>query len=490
MIFNSYIFIFLFLPATLLVFRIAGKKFGYKSSVGVLCIASFFYYAWWNPPYLILLFASILFNFYHAKVIAKSGRKKIQLFVGISVNLFLLGYFKYAGFLVSNLNSIFNQSYNLGEILLPIGISFFTFQQIAYLSDVTKEGGSNYGFREYVLFVTFFPQLIAGPIVHHKEMMPQFQNKAKDTDINFALGITLFIIGLSKKVILADNLAPHASQIFDHAGNGVLFNVFEAWIACFAYTFQLYFDFSGYSDMALGVAAMFGIFLPVNFLSPYKATSLIDFWRRWHITLSRFLKVYLYIPLGGNRKGRARELANLLITMAIGGLWHGANWTFVAWGILHGIGLSINHLVSKLVAIKIPKLLGGFVTFIFVSLCWVLFRAESFDAALFIFSTMFCTDGLMLPIEMRNTFQLDQATYAGEFHKTPIAWIIFSGLVAFLAPNSMQIINSSKFSSTYYLPITRFIWKPTKLWLVITIILFIGCLFNMSGLSEFLYYQF
>jgi hypothetical protein len=242
--------------------------------------------------------------------------------------------------------------------------------------------------------------------------------------------------------------------------------------------------------MALGVAAMFGIFLPVNFSSPYKANNLIDFWRRWHITLSRFLKDYLYIPLGGNRKGRARELANLLITMAIGGLWHGANWTFVAWGILHGIGLSMNHLASKFGLITMPKLLGGFITFIFVSLCWVLFRAESFDAALLMFSTMFCTDGLILPIEMRNAFQLDKDSYAGEFHKTPIAWIIFSGLIAFFAPNSMQIINSSKFNSTYTYPTTRFKWNPTKLWLFITVILFIGCLFNMSGLSEFLYYQF
>lgn len=490
MIFNSYIFIFLFLPLSLLIFRITGKRFGYKSSIGVLCIASFFYYGWWNPPYLVLLSISILFNFYYAKIIAKAFRKKLQLFVGISANLSLLGYFKYAGFLVSNLNSIFDQSYDPGQILLPIGISFFTFQQIAYLCDVKKLGNSNYGFREYILFVTFFPQLIAGPIVHHKEMMPQFQNKAQDTDHNFALGITLFIIGLSKKVIFADNLAPHASQIFDHAGNGVSFNFFEAWIACFAYTFQLYFDFSGYSDMALGVAAMFGIFLPINFLSPYKATSLIDFWRRWHITLSRFLKDYLYIPLGGNRKGRARELANLIITMAIGGLWHGANWTFVAWGILHGIGLSINHVVSKLGLITMPKLLGGLFTFIFVSLCWVLFRAESFEAAILMLNTMFCTEGLILPIEMRDTITIDQVAYAGEFHKTPIAWIIFSALIAFFAPNSMQIINSNKFNSTYTYPMTRFKWNPTKPWLVITIILFIGCLFNMSGLSEFLYYQF
>lgn len=488
MIFNSYIFIFIFLPLTLLLFRITGKRFGYKSSVDVLCVASFFYYAWWYPPYLALLLVSILFNFNYAKIISNSYRKKAQLFIGISVNLLFLGYFKYAGFLVSNINSIFDQSHDLGQILLPIGISFFTFQQIAYLCDITKEGKSNYGFREYVLFVTFFPQLIAGPIVHHKEMMPQFQKKDQNTDRNFAIGVTLFIIGLSKKVILADNLAPHASQIFNNTGNE--FNVFEAWIACFAYTFQLYFDFSGYSDMALGVAAMFGIFIPVNFLSPYKATSLIDFWRRWHITLSRFLKDYLYIPLGGNRKGRVREIANLLITMAIGGLWHGANWTFVVWGILHGIGLSINHLLSKLVAIKIPKLLGGFVTFIFVSLCWVLFRAESFDAAMLMFRTMFCTDRLILPIEMRNAVQLEQVSHAGEFHKTPIAWIISSALIAFFAPNSMQIINSNKFNSTYTYPMTRFEWKPSKLWLVICILLFIGCLFNMSGLSEYLYYQF
>ena len=492
MIFNSYIFLFVFLPITLLIFRLSSYHYGKRTAIAVLGIASFIYYGWWNPPYIFLLLASIIFNFYFADIISRANKKKHFLALGILLNLVLLGYFKYAGFLILNINFLFKGNYELGQILLPIGISFFTFQQIAYLSDISKGQKMKYSFVDYILFVTFFPQLIAGPIVHHKEMMPQFSKTDEDAEFNLSLGLTLFLIGLAKKVIVADNLAPHASPVFSHAANDVSFNIFEAWIGTFAYTFQLYFDFSGYSDMALGIAAMFGIFLPVNFLSPYKATNLVEFWRRWHITLSRFLRDYLYIPLGGNRKGKGRELSNLLITMVIGGLWHGANWTFVAWGFLHGLGLSVNHMVSKLTGkFKFNlKALSAVITFLFVSLTWVLFRSENFNSALSMYSTMFAFKGLVLPHEMLTAYPIFGAEYAGEFHKTPIAIIMVSGIIAFIAPNSLQLINSAKFNSPIKLPSTRLQWSPSFKWVAFMTLLFIACLLNMTNMSEFLYYQF
>ena len=494
MIFNSYIFIFIFLPITWLTFHYCRTKFGIGVSFKVLSTASLIYYAWWNPPFIFLPLASVVFNFFWGKKISCSENPKSWVIVGIILNLVLLGYFKYAMFFIDNLNLFSGNEFDVPSIILPIGISFFTFQQITYLVDLGKGDNPEYSFSDYLLFVTFFPQLIAGPIVHHKEMMPQFR---KDTSgnlhANLSLGMTLFVIGLSKKVLIADTLAPYASLTFGHAADGVAINIISAWIAAFAYSFQLYFDFSGYSDMALGIGAMFGIFLPVNFLSPYKSTSLVEFWRRWHISLSRFLKEYLYIPLGGNRVGQVRMLSNLLLTMVIGGLWHGANWTFVLWGLLHGVGLSISHLFLKYLKIGSSKRLVvrvSFVslTFLFVVLSWVLFRADNFTAALNMYKTMFAFKDLILPIELKETFP--NASFAGDFHKTHILHIILAALIAFLAPNSMQIINNTKFKLPLVQSSTRLRWGTTKLWVTITVILFVACLFNMSSLSEFLYYQF
>lgn len=491
MIFNSYVFIFIFLPCSLCFFHLLRDHLGVGVAMKFLSACSIIYYGWWNPPYVLLLLASIVLNFAFGKAISASPKPKRLLCLGIAFNLLLLGYYKYAGFIVSNINYLCEIDYLINEILLPIGISFFTFQQIAYLSDLSRGKCKSYRFSDYFLFVTFYPQLIAGPIVHHSEMMPQFQkNRKTERSGDFAIGSTLFIIGLSKKVIIADSLAPYASMTFGHAADGVAFNIFEAWIASLSYTFQLYFDFSGYSDMAMGIAAMFGIFLPVNFLSPYKATSLIDFWRRWHITLSRFLRDYLYIPLGGNRKGKPRELANLFVTMAIGGLWHGANWTFVLWGVLHGVGLSINHLCSKFTRKPRLGILFGFLTFLFVSFSWVLFRAEDLESASLMYSTMLALDGLILPAEMLTEFPIEGAAYAGEFHNTPIAIILLSAIIAFVAPNSLQIINAKEFDLPINIRSTSFHWRPNMKWLAFILLLFIGCLLNMSELSEFLYYQF
>ncbi|MBT5260335.1 MAG: MBOAT family protein, partial [Nitrospina sp.] len=344
MLFNSYAFIFLFLPVTLLGFQLIGNRGHCRVAVSWLIGASLFFYGWWNPAYLGLILTSILFN-YAVGVSLGSRPAKTVLVVGIAANLGLLGYFKYANFFVDNINALTGSDIVLERIILPLAISFFTFQQITYLVDTYRGETQECDFLRYCLFVTFFPQLIAGPIVHHREMMPQF---AKDTFCrlkakHLAVGLTIFSVGLFKKVILADGIAVYSTPVFDAAEAGVILTFVDAWCGALAFTFQLYFDFSGYSDMAIGLGRMFGIILPVNFFSPYKASNIIEFWRRWHITLSRFARDYLYIPLGGNRKGTLLRFANLMITMLLIGLWHGAGWTFVIWGGLHGSYLVINH---------------------------------------------------------------------------------------------------------------------------------------------------
>jgi len=352
MLFNSYQFIFLFLPITLLGFHLLGKEGYNRTAIAWLVGASLFFYGWWNPAYLALILFSIVFNYGVGVSLGyapNSPKKKSVLFLGVASNLGLLGYYKYANFFIENINVITGAEIVLDQIILPLAISFFTFQQIAYLVDVYRDKVKEHNFLHYCLFVTFFPQLIAGPIVHHKEMLPQFAQaityrlRAK----HLAVGFTIFVIGLFKKVVLADGIAVYATPVFEIAEFNVALTFFEAWGGALAYSFQLYFDFSGYSDMAIGIARMFGIRLPLNFNSPYKAISIIDFWRRWHLTLSRFFRDYVYIPLGGQRKGEIRRLVNLAITMLLGGLWHGAGWTFVFWGGLHGLFLVINHIWSN-----------------------------------------------------------------------------------------------------------------------------------------------
>ncbi len=291
----------------------------------------------------------MLFNFLVGNRLVRIRRKGYKhsvrgaLVVGIAFNLGTLGYFKYFNFFVETANVVFNAGFNFDEIILPLAISFFTFQQITFLVDAYRGKACDYNFLHYALFVTFFPQLIAGPIVHHAEMMPQFLKRKTGglSNASIAVGGSIFLLGLFKKVVLADNVAAYATPVFAAASAGQELTLIESWGGVLAYTFQLYFDFSGYSDMAIGLARMFGIVLPLNFNSPYKAASIIDFWRRWHMTLSRFLRDYVYFPLGGSLRGRMKRHINLMITMLLGGLWHGAGWTFVVWGGLHGIYLMI-----------------------------------------------------------------------------------------------------------------------------------------------------
>ena len=335
MLFNSYEFIFLYLPVVFIGFFFIGR-YNFRFAALWLAAVSLFFYGWWNPKFVVLLLGSILFNFgagyliSHAKIAEKS---KSIFFISIIANLALLGVFKYANFFIATANT-FGTQWDSLDIILPLGISFFTFTQIAYLVDVYRGIAREYDFIYYLLFVTWFPHLIAGPVLHHKQMMPQFASPSiyKPNPESIAVGLTLFSFGLFKKVMLADQFALYANPVFADAAKGAqpMFN--EAWIGVLAYTLQLYFDFSGYSDMAIGLSRIFNVKLPLNFDSPYKAGNIIDFWRRWHMTLSKFLRDYLYVPLGGNRKGPTRRHLNLLATMLLGGLWHGAGWNFVLWG--------------------------------------------------------------------------------------------------------------------------------------------------------------
>ena len=407
MLFNSYIFIFAFLPIVLLGFHLSSKYLSQTKVLLWLVVSSLFFYGWWNISYLVLITFSICFN-YIISYYLRSNKAKAVLILGIFVNITMLGYYKYANFFIENLNYISDSHYAIENIILPLAISFFTFQQITYLIDSYKGITKDHDFIHYCLFVTFFPQLIAGPIVHHKEMLPQFLKK-KNMGLkvnNVSIGLTIFLIGLLKKVVIADSMGSLATPIFNLAEQGVEITMLEAWGAALAYSLQLYFDFSGYSDMAIGLARMFNIKLPINFFSPYKSKNIIEFWRRWHITLSNFLKDYIYIPLGGSRNGKIKQLNNLLITMLIGGLWHGAGWTFIIWGGMHGLFLITNHLwlnwkghiiPSQYLDKTITKLIAWLITILALILSWVIFRAETLNGAMSMYSAMFGFNGLSLP---------------------------------------------------------------------------------------------
>ncbi len=517
MLFNSYIFIFIFLPVTLVGFHLIGKRGHHRIAISWLVGASLFFYAWWNPAYLGLMLISILFN-YAVGVSLLDRPKRAILFFGVIINFCLLGYFKYANFFVDSLNVVTSSNIVLEKITLPIAISFFTFQQITYLVDAYRGETKEYNFLHYCLFVTFFPQLIAGPIVHHKEMLPQF---AKDTLYklkaeHFVVGMTIFLIGLFKKCILADGIAVHATPVFAAAELGMQVTFFEAWGGALAYTFQLYFDFSGYSEMALGLARMFGVRLPVNFLSPYKANNIIDFWKRWHITLSRFLRDYLYISLGGNRKGPTKRYLNLMITMLLGGLWHGAGWTFLVWGGLHGFYLIINHgwhaIKQRLLGDRVARvtILGGMVarmvTFIAIVVAWVVFRADSMHGALKVYEGMLGLNGFSLPVQLAGLVTVLQTTFPnidisanglGAFG-SPNGVLMILGLLllVWFAPNTIECMQRQKpalgLENLGVKPLKRswMEWKPITSWAIVTAGIAVLSIISLTQVSEFLYFQF
>ena len=518
MLFNSYAFIFLFLPFTLLLFFQLAKVSA-KLAAGWLAAASLVFYGWWSPAYVALLVVSIVFNYgmgltiVRADAAADKPRRKRLLVLAVTVDLALLGYYKYANFFLDNVNAVLGTSTSPGSILLPLGISFFTFTQIAFLADAYQGKAREYSFVHYGLFVTYFPHLIAGPILHHREMMPQFglpETYRPDYD-NLAAGLTIFVIGLFKKVIIADGVATHVSPVFDAPQAGQVLTFLEAWCGALAYTFQLYFDFSGYSDMAIGLSLLFGIRLPVNFHSPYKAVNIIDFWRRWHMTLSRFLRDYLYVPLGGNRKGPARRYVNLMVTMLLGGLWHGAGWTFVVWGGLHGAYLVINHAWQALrrrighdlkPSSRWGRAAGCALTFVAVVAAWVVFRSNSLDTAGAILRAMAGFNGLVVPdvwLARWGHFGEWLAHHGVLFGATPalartdvVHWIWILLLVVWLAPNTQQIMAASR--PALGIPqdsaTARWQWRPVLATAVAVAAMATLLIFNLNRYSEFLYFQF
>jgi D-alanyl-lipoteichoic acid acyltransferase DltB (MBOAT superfamily) len=378
MLFNSQAFILVFLPVVLgLYYALAHHR---TARQVLIVAASMGFYGWWDPRFVPLLAGLTVANWLVAVWFGRHGARWIPV-LGVAGNLAVLALFKYADFLRGTVFDLSGEPWQPWSLILPLGISFFTFQKISYLIDLRRGDRHIYGFLDFCMFVAFFPQLIAGPLVRHNEIIHQFQANPRGLAMweNLSRGFVLFVIGVTKKVAIADTLAMAIDPLFAKAAT-VSLSAGEAWAAAVGYTLQLYFDFSGYSDMALGLALMFGLRLPFNFDAPYRAVSIRDFWRRWHMTLSRFLRDYLYIPLGGNRRGPARQAVNVVVTMLLGGLWHGAAWTFVVWGGLHGAALALAHLWER-TGIRLPAALGWLLTMLFVIACWVLFRAPDFATA-------------------------------------------------------------------------------------------------------------
>jgi D-alanyl-lipoteichoic acid acyltransferase DltB (MBOAT superfamily) len=508
-IFNSYSFVLVFLPTVLLGYQVLGKLGrSTRLSAGWLAACSLLFYSWFDLERLAVLAGSLMFNYACGALLASPARagRTFILIAGIAANLGLLGYYKYLGFLVDTLNSLGATEWSFAAIILLPGISFFTFQQIAYLVDAYAGKAREYDFVDYALFVSFFPQLIAGPIVHHSEMMPQFRRPeiVGLSARNFSIGMTMFTVGLFEKVIVADGLMLFVGPVFSKAAGAQPAHFTEAWIAALAYTLQLYFDFAGYSDMALGLGRLFGIRIPLNFNSPYRAASIIDFWQRWHMTLSRFLRDYLYIPLGGNRRGPVRRYANLLITMLLGGLWHGAGWTFVAWGGLHGVLLMINHGWRALRGAAparsddkpgadgvadppagpnpLARFLGRAATLLAVVCGWVLFRADTFAAAGEILTAMFGGRGFTLSLDADTRW-------------APL-YIALAGFAAIALPNLQELMGRYSPTVGYSLRpargtlLSRLQWRPTACRALLTAALFLWTVSRLSKATEFIYYRF
>ena len=489
MLFNSYSFLFVFLPIAVLGYVIAARTDKWWAAPLWLAVCSFYFYADWNPYGVFLLGGSVLVNYLlSGRIEPGAGTGRFWLTFGVLFNLGLLGFFKYADFFIENVNMVSGGSLPLLYIILPIGISFFTFQQIAYLVDVYRGEVADRNFLRYALFVSFFPQLIAGPIVHHGEMMPQFSARNRRILTNLLIGTSIFAIGLFKKVILADSMALQASPVFTlvEAGNSPGFA--EAWLAALAYSLQIYFDFSGYSDMAIGLGRMFGITLPVNFAAPYRARSIIEFWRRWHITLSRFLRDYLYVPLGGNRHGPGRRWVNLMVTMGLGGLWHGASWNFALWGLMHGLFLVVNHAWRRWMRwLPLPVPLAIGVTFVAVVFAWVPFRAASLEATWLIWQAML---GLGSGGFIQET--IFQADYNNAYPQ--IAGLL---LVCWFWPTTQSILIDIKpgLQSPGYEPVKPPFWQGLK-WranvyhAVVAGLFLMLSVMSLGNVSEFIYFRF
>jgi len=500
MLFNSVEFLFVFLPVALLLFYSPAlcrpnPQLRRKLCVLTLGFCSLAFYSWWDATFVPVILASVLFNLALGLTIERGGSfRGLFLLLGVSGNVLALAHYKYLNFLISMANDAFGADLAPVSITLPLGISFFTFTQIAYLVDIYRGVLPNARRLDSTAVVLFFPHLVAGPILYHHEMLAQFQGRRFGLfdRRKFAVGLVIFIIGLGKKLFIADNLAPYANSVFTAVAAGHLPNLGESWRGALAYTLQLYFDFSGYSDMAVGLANMFGLLVPLNFFSPYKATNFIEFWRRWHISLSIFLKNYLYIPLGGNRRGRARKYLNVAAVMVVCGIWHGAGWTFIIWGAFHGICLLANHawrdhvLSRRKTPISLPgyKLVCGLLTFLLVVVGWVVFRAETMPQALAVLTGMF---GLNPKLPHR---------VAGGGAEL---WIALGLALAWLAPNTRQIVRDYRVAlDVPSAPIPsgwsgRLLWRPTLAAATAVALVFLAALDKIVANGHgpiFLYFQF
>lgn len=511
MLFNSYIFIFLFLPLCLMGFYILQNRQATLAKVWLTCF-SLWFYGYFNRSYLLIMICSILGNYLvHRCIIA--GRNSINgkmtrhiIITGVALNLSVLFYFKYFDFFIDNINSLFGSSFPLKNILLPLGISFFTFQQISFLVDTYRGELDEVSFVDYSLFVSFFPQLIAGPIVVHEEMIPQFNRIGNDSRSKeekmeiFIKGVYVFVLGLAKKILIADTFGVAVDLAYSNV-NAI--NGFESLITILFYSLQLYFDFSGYCDMAKGIAGMFGMHIANNFDSPYKAINILDFWKRWHITLSRFFTKNIYIPLGGNRKGEGRMYLNYLIVFFLSGLWHGAGWNFILWGMMHGVLYVVTkwwtkqketHVIEKsvdeggkitLVKKGMFKVLACLLTFTYVSIAWVYFRASDVTQANTLLMNIFTKQWALPGSGFTDAFNLGEFWYVLKIFKLaalPYAkyyiMILFSAftiVVTFFGKNVDELAKE---------------FKPTVMNATITAVLFLWCVVSLSGVSTFLYFNF
>ena len=542
MLFNSYGFIFAFLPATLLVFYLCGRySIGWARTW--ITLASLVFYALWRPLNVAIILPSILVNYLLAQRLQRLGADparapaaRMTLIAGIVFNVAFLGFFKYTGLLQQASNDVLGTHFVLSHIILPLGISFITFQKIAFLIDVHAKRIEPFSFTDYALFVLFFPQLIAGPIVHYREVMPQFRSLTARFDATqLCVGLTMFCIGLFKKAFLADSIAPLVTNIFDRAAHGEPVSMIPAVLGAIGFMLQIYFDFSGYSDMAIGIARMFGVRLPINFDSPLRAASVIDFWLRWHITLSRFLTAYIYNPLllGLTRRRLARGKQPLnarnatvgafleliafptLITMFISGLWHGAGYTFIVWGLMHGVFLTVNHAWRLIVARRRgrttpPKwsIPGFLLTFVCVVVAMVFFKAPTMKTAFAMVGGMIGIHGIGLPDALwshlgplqgllAHTGGGPEVWWGAVAFLSLIGWTVLGLAIVLFLPNSQQLLarytpalNVQPVPAAEPVKWKGLAWSPTLRWGLALAVLAGAAILQFGGPSEFLYWQF
>lgn len=485
MLFNSYAFVFLFLPITLIGYYCLNARGKYKIGELFLLVMSLVFYGLFDVACVPIMVSSIVINYAIGQILTKRKKKWI-LCLGITFNVLLLGCFKYTNFVLNNLNKVFSGQFTLLEIVVPIGISFITFQQISYIVDAYKQGECKYCFREYALYALFFPYVISGPIVRHNHLIPQLRDveRKKFNSEKFAKGIYIFAMGLAKKILIADTFANVANVGFSNVAN---LNALTAAIAVFSYTIQIYYDFSGYSDMVLGIGNMLNLHMPANFNSPYKATNILDFWKRWHMSLTSFLTEYIYYPLGGNRKGAVRTYFNIFCVFLISGIWHGASWGFIVWGVLHGIVNVVTRFFKKYI-LKMNRVVSWVLLFCFINFTWIFFRAGSMSDAFTMIKMLvnfdFASLGTHMFPEMLQAFVLPEINFLiqvlfGGANIAKMILMVFTYLVTFVC--TVASSNTNDRLKTF---------KPSMKTVILCAFLLAWCIVSFSGVTSFIYVNF